>query len=93
MIPAVKAAALFLTVAVVVVWIAGRRSGEQCRQARAQARVRVLAVARAQVGMPAGHPEIPLPPDLREHLADGEAHAWFAEQLADITIDQPGGTG
>lgn len=86
MIPAVKAAAVFLTIAVVVVWVAGRRSREQAETARRQARVRAEALARSDAGMPAGHPENPMPPGPVEQLMDGAVHAFIAAQLADIEV-------
>ena len=89
MIPAVKAAALLLTIAVVVVWVAARRSRERAGQVRKQARVRAQARARANAGMPPGHPEDPTPPDLREHLAYGAAYQAIAADLDDIEV--PGG--
>jgi len=92
-IPAVKATALFLTIAVIVVWIAGRRSHEQAEQARKQARVRGQARARYEAGMPPGHPEDPSPPGMCEHLAYGAVYAAIAAELADITVEQPGGAG
>lgn len=86
MIPAVKVAALFLAAAVVVVWIAGRRSSEQAEATRKQARVRAQARARAAAGMPPGHPEDPSPPGLCEHLAYGAAYEAIAAELADIEV-------
>jgi hypothetical protein len=86
MMPAVKATAVFLTIAVIIVWIAGRRSHEQAETSRRQARVRGQARARAAAGMPPGHPEDPSPPDLCEHLAYGTAYAAIAAELADIEV-------
>jgi len=85
----IKAAAVLLTVAVVVVWVAARRSREQAETTRRQARVRGQARARAAAGMPPGHPEDPSPPDLLETVKYGQVHQWLAAELADIEV--PGG--
>lgn len=65
--------------AVAAVWFAVcgmRRSAERRREVEGQARVRWEARARHEAGMPPGHPEAPVPPDVAEELEHGGFYAY-----------------
>jgi hypothetical protein len=85
----IKAAALFATIAVVVVAIAWKRSREQRAEVERAAILRHRAIVRARAGMPAGHPEQIGPPTVFEQAWNDDFYDYVRAQLADIQVREP----
>jgi hypothetical protein len=73
-----------------------RRSAARRRTCERQAAVRLQALARFQVRLPAGHPETPLPPAVLEQARHGQFYDFVRDQLGDADahdINQSGDQG
>lgn len=74
---------------VAAVWFAARgvrRSAQRRREAEGQARLRWEARARHEAGMPPGHPEAPVPPDVAEEIRHGGFYAHVRAELGDREV-------